>query len=267
MSEPVSNSEIEDVLSSIRRLISENPAKGENGSDSAEKLVLTPAFRVLDGDAQKADSAPDASDTPTPEAVAESEVAAVAPDENTADAAPAPEVEVPEEATDKALCDYEAASEEKPDNAELELKIAELEAAIGESYDEWEPDGSAYEDDAEAPTMLHPAPEAPAEWEFVPEDAGASEAFGATGSPEPSDDMSAATMILDAEEITDEDEADGAEDGAEGDFVLDEEALRELVSQLVREQLKGQIGERITRSIRRMVRREIRLAMAVRERD
>jgi len=52
MSDPVSNLEIEDVLSSIRRLVSEDarPAVEEQQDATPEKLVLTPAFRVEDTD-------------------------------------------------------------------------------------------------------------------------------------------------------------------------------------------------------------------------
>lgn len=51
MSDPVSNAEIEDVLSSIRRLVSsgdreKSPIQLESSGDVAEKLVLTPALRV-----------------------------------------------------------------------------------------------------------------------------------------------------------------------------------------------------------------------------
>ncbi len=56
MSEAVTNAEIEDVLSSIRRLVSENTAAESHRIGSAPspeealgKLVLTPAFRVHDG--------------------------------------------------------------------------------------------------------------------------------------------------------------------------------------------------------------------------
>ena len=54
MSEPVTNSEIEDVLSSIRRLVSEEPSLRAKPKDEesaqVERLVLTPAFRVPDDD-------------------------------------------------------------------------------------------------------------------------------------------------------------------------------------------------------------------------
>ena len=54
MSDPVSNSEIEDVLASIRRLVSENAKalKGDRVRDpEAEKLVLTPALRIDESEA------------------------------------------------------------------------------------------------------------------------------------------------------------------------------------------------------------------------
>ena len=63
MSDPVTNSEIEDVLSSIRRLVStdDRPAKA-HASDKAveeDKLVLTPSLRVD----ETADIAPSETDT------------------------------------------------------------------------------------------------------------------------------------------------------------------------------------------------------------
>ncbi|WP_370402205.1 hypothetical protein [Sulfitobacter sp. JB4-11] len=50
MSEPVTNAEVEDVLSSIRRLVSEEkrPKQAEQPRQSADRLVLTPALRVED---------------------------------------------------------------------------------------------------------------------------------------------------------------------------------------------------------------------------
>lgn len=54
MSDPVSNAEIEDVLSSIRQLISDGQTDKADGADAHgvadNKLILTPAFRVYDGD-------------------------------------------------------------------------------------------------------------------------------------------------------------------------------------------------------------------------
>jgi hypothetical protein len=66
MSDPVSNVEIEDVLSSIRRLVSEDarstPARA---AAQPERLVLTPALRVSDDQAEPADEkAAEAADGP-----------------------------------------------------------------------------------------------------------------------------------------------------------------------------------------------------------
>ena len=69
MSEPVSNAEIEDVLSSIRRLVSENSGairRGPEPEETPDKLVLTPAFRVDEDEAAQ-------DDAPEPEARDEAE--------------------------------------------------------------------------------------------------------------------------------------------------------------------------------------------------
>jgi hypothetical protein len=61
MSDPMTNTEVEDVLSSIRRLVSdekrlEPSPKPEPASD---RLVLTPSLRVMDDAAQQSDAAAD----------------------------------------------------------------------------------------------------------------------------------------------------------------------------------------------------------------
>lgn len=49
--------------------------------------------------------------------------------------------------------------------------------------------------------------------------------------------------------------------------VLDEDTLRELVTDIVRDELSGVLGERITRNVRKLVRREIHRALMAREFD
>jgi hypothetical protein len=53
MSDPVTNAEVEDVLSSIRRLVSEDkrPLQAPKPAPVNDRLVLTPALRVADGEA------------------------------------------------------------------------------------------------------------------------------------------------------------------------------------------------------------------------
>ena len=112
MSEPVSNAEIEDVLSSIRRLVSEDPSpllKRKRIAEGAkERFVLTPALRV-----------------PGQDGVANGEA----------------------EVTTEAEAEVTAPAE--PENGQvaehrqtLEQRIAELESALQQAPDEWEPDGS-----------------------------------------------------------------------------------------------------------------------------
>ncbi|WP_417473344.1 hypothetical protein [Leisingera sp.] len=55
MSDPVTHAEIEDVLSSIRRLVSEDTRSDEAAPHPAARLVLTPALRVQDGPATSED--------------------------------------------------------------------------------------------------------------------------------------------------------------------------------------------------------------------
>lgn len=123
MANPVSNAEIEDVLSSIRRLVSEEPHNSRRRSEpeeaAADRLVLTPAQRVtitLDQKEAAAPAwAPDPDDRP-----------------DLSDLAQAPLADAVEQ----------AAAQAQPDGQTLEERIAGLEAALRQDPDEWEPDGS-----------------------------------------------------------------------------------------------------------------------------
>lgn len=305
MSKAVTNAEIEDVLSSIRRLVSENATahrRDKPGAEARDRLVLTPAFRVDD-------SVEDAAEAPEAEALA-----------GEADSAPAPQVETRADDVDAAveiLSERLAAANiipetapvvasETPETAEksvadamaqaaedrsLERRIAELEAAVDNTADEWEPDGSEVQDmPDEVIFHHHAAPKAgraPAETEPEP-------------TPAPAPDVADEAALADADEddaptdaeddapfldtdawedvmVTRPDDAHafggddiGGIDDAEvleEESVIDEALLREYVAQLVREELQGPIGERITHNVRRMVRREIARALALRDLD
>ena len=168
MSDPVSNIEIEDVLSSIRRLISESASSDDRGrSVTGEKLVLTPAFRVHDtGSEDQDDSAAETkapvlelvhpiafdarkpSDTPeepptfshwngglaSPEADAQDEITADAVDH---DDSAYDDAELLSGFDEMATPSGAAASEAES----LENRIAELEAAVSATLGGWEPDG------------------------------------------------------------------------------------------------------------------------------
>lgn len=119
MSDPMTNVEIEDVLSSIRRLVSEQPMAPERAKHG--KLVLTPAFRV---ETVQEEAAP---------VIAEVQAEVQAEEAVTA---PPPEVLAPEP--------VEAPAPD--DDLSLEDRITELEHAVAASAGDWEPDGS--EEDA-----------------------------------------------------------------------------------------------------------------------
>ena len=319
MSEAVTNAEIEDVLSSIRRLVSENamaepqvvaPAPNpdpdptpeasdppESQDEAASKLVLTPAFRVREDEPEVAseetispepillsdpippadtgagedtdrDDAPDAlrdEDAvliPTPaEAELAEELEAVAwaaetlPDED-ASVAPAP-----------------VAPEADSGSESLENRIAELEAAIGDDPQEWEPDGSEDEPEAPQTVVFEHAAWSAQEERAEGEDAEVEEALveeaevvemspPVDAEPEAVDAASEGGTPFGAQEAA-QDQA-LFEQGFE-EAVIDEEVLREMVQRLVREELQGTVGERITRNVRRLVRREIQRALTLRE--
>ncbi len=290
MSDPVTNVEIEDVLSSIRKLVSDDPRPSEKGPSAAqetsERLVLTPDFRVqeADTDPQKdinegesldgvssyndtlsdddlrdfdenaaleedtvslfdeANDSYEVEDTP----VAGAEDAAT-DDSQTDDAPDAPMFEdVPLDEHDAEIIEMSAAAATDP----LELRIAELESAVAQQEESWDPDGL---DDSDENTPSALSSSVSDIWETVE----AEEVPVSAPAQDP---------VLEAEEEIEEDVSEASDDVFEGfatedDAMLDEEALREMVSELVRQELQGALGARITRNVRKLVRREIHRIM------
>ncbi|GHG91827.1 hypothetical protein [Pseudodonghicola xiamenensis] len=288
MPNPVTNAQIEDVLSSIRRLVSEDsqsspgPDAGRNAAavsqprgdaqaealaSGVDRLVLTPSLRID----EKA-SAPVApvSGTMAEETMAGSGQPEVSPiesyefeaeprafdavedsDDAMLQASGHEWMEPIEEATTGDLTaalgrvgahQPDVAMSADPEEEEapfvepsfqssrsdsLSSKIAALEAAIGRTRDQWEPDGDSA--DAYAGTRGEAI-----SWQDHVE--GPRQQAGASAP---------------------QSEAPTAEDEA----VMDEDALRELVAEIVRQELQGALGERITRNVRKLVRREIHRAM------
>lgn len=107
MSDSAKSHEIEDVLSSVRRLVNDGGGRGR--IHRAERLLLTPAQRV---------AVPESEPRAQPE-VGPRPVAAVSTDRKR------PMLLQPN----------------PRDRAALERRIAELEAAVAQSDEEWEPDG------------------------------------------------------------------------------------------------------------------------------
>lgn len=264
MSDPVQSVEIEDVLSSIRRLVSEEPTPRAAvsqtfGTEDAvprtpEKLLLTPAFRVLDPGPDAEDIDGDDSASQTDEAAQDGEEAdeANAPraeespdvsDEGGAESVEdEPEVLIlPEEAAalelEDALIEDTAAPELEPEievdvweEVSLEERVAELEVAVAASGGDWE-----VEDEDISPGDVVLEAQAP--------------------------ETAADEVLSEAEEEALFD----AVQNEDAEAVLDEEALRELISDIVRQELQGTLGERITRNVRKLVRHEINRALASRD--
>jgi len=285
MSDPVTNVEIEDVLSSIRRLVSTEDRPGKSGAEAGtsapDKLVLTPSLRVDQHDEPEADAP--ASDGPEAEnempdqvssdlharsdhMASEDDVLASQVDKRelpTAEAAP-------DEPTEGSVLHEDMTPDAADQPAPEEMKSAPVsetgcaaifQRAASTNDDEWEPDESS---DAAEATISEPPP-ADADGEpdpleglepFTPEPdiPDAAEESPYVAEDEPSAIPEAENAFLSEEDMFTEDET-----------ILDEEALRDLVAEIVRQELQGALGERITRNVRKLVRREIQRALATQE--
>ena len=275
MSDPMTNVEIEDVLSSIRRLVADGSGHAAQPVTAAPrqmpKLVLTPALRVDAPAAEPVDDPLVLEDAARVDGASDPAAATVASD-----------------ATDR---------------ASLLATIAELEAAVRDQPDDWEPDGTGtdtnldwaragfrgdveVEDAEELPVQAAPA-NASAWPRTLVEAArryGSEEAAAAEPPVDPVEEEEPAPVLEfrhhRAENIArpDEDDVDFNDDligGPElgddpedmldsylaGAPLIDEDQLREMVRDIVRQELQGKLGERITRNVRKLVRREIHRAL------
>lgn len=273
MSDPVTNTDIEDVLSSIRRLVSnaQDTDREDMPQDgAAERLVLSPALRI-DRTAHGGHDRTIAEDQGTSGSTLLSPQ--IPPDESETNAADAQDAETleecaPDETRDAVGPEWSAAHDAEP-GAEAETETAsstpdslgqqaaDFEAMITDHDEQWEHD--------DVPDVSVPEPDAadPLDWQDEP-----IQTAEAPTSQDPDDaeaDAAASQTFEDAWAA----ERDGAPDrtfsGTDDfdfdDTVLDEDALRDLVADIVRQELQGALGERITRNVRKLVRREIHRAL------
>jgi hypothetical protein len=255
MSEPMTSGEIEDVLSSIRRLVSEDlrpqaravlqsaPAPSVvtvPPSADREKLMLTPALRVV--------SPPDPAPVVDEARFVQVEDAPVVP--------------------------------EPTQRLRLDTVVATIGAAVSAPADGWEAEtGDATvtrlswvvppDPQADAPRMAAEDAAAPATGDgaqagglHFARQARRAEQTGkdAAAGPPQRDRPDGGAEVEGATDVGAEER--GAEDGA---IDLDEAALRDLVRDMIREELQGPLGERITRNIRKLVRSEIARMQAARD--
>jgi hypothetical protein len=301
MSDSVTNVEVEDVLSSIRRLVSDDkrPSMTPVAMPSNDRLVLTPALRVAEIDDDVRESVPEAEIQETqirawsefgasPEEIAEDSeggeedtaeqdlIAKAVVDtssENDDDQSGDHEEDVAAEVTSKnapfvlesavEIQIEEPAQENTDDAVETDFPVAELAEEQGET--------AFFASSAArfgAKIAAHETVVGKTDDQWEPDDTGDSDYSGTEAPAMTWDD--ADEMELSVEDtVAATDIASKAEPQAGNaqlvDDILDEDALRDLVSDIVREELQGALGERITRNVRKLVRREIHRALAAQE--
>lgn len=265
MSDALNTLEVEDVLSSIRRLVSDDIRPmlrvQDLGDTEANKLMLTPALRVVP------------SETEVPERGLEAVVAALSAGVAQQDAEWEPETGDLSMAADgiaevveagiwedaPVIEDYAApldfvssrrtSTDDMPET-QVEAQPAEAaERAADQPLPGWAQSAGAEDTDAPRPDPMTRTPEEP--------DTGWADAAEAAVLQELQD--SAAQAAFDPPYGSDEfvlNDSDAPE------LPVDEAMLREIVRDVLREELQGRLGERITRNIRKLVRAEIARVVA-----
>lgn len=320
MSDAVKNTEIEDVLSSIRRLVSDNrtgdakdgatgavngvetsqqkfsPEADATPAESPMALVLTPAQRVGEEDAEPEEAEVVAADTPLngeetlrsarhadefsfdadivraskedrydpedPFAVSHLEA------EDDLDIEAFASATLPDEelVSENAVDHLEESSVEDAEEAYETMSDADIEEASGEdlSQDVVEAD-QPFDFKQVLEARIHQFRDAE-----TAEEAAAIDIEMAEREHHAEDSDAADAMMADLEsriqdEVVQSAELPGIEalaETLEEAAEIDEAMLREMVADIVRQELQGALGERITRNVRKLVRREIHRALA-----
>ncbi|MFM2390273.1 MAG: hypothetical protein RLZZ437_1828 [Pseudomonadota bacterium] len=279
MVERMSSVEIEDVLSSIRRLVAEDlrpkPAAVE------DKLILTPALRVvpdpvvapndaldidLDADLAAALNASGADDSTQ---VSDAEVTA-SDDLTEADVAAFPMFLHHANRVDLAA---------EPNSADVADTVTTIGAGLPEDGYEAElgdvmPVPDWPESSWVAPDVIDVVEDAEVIAAPVSEDAAEADVSGNWAEEAPEVPAFAGQHDGTAEDDAAEAAAIAALAEEESDFAdqpalteLDEDMLRDIVREIIREELQGGLGERITRNVRKLVRAEINRALMTQDLD
>ncbi|MCC5988719.1 MAG: hypothetical protein JJT95_13635 [Pararhodobacter sp.] len=258
MSDAMSNREIEDVLSSIRRLVAREASRPAPG-----RLVLTEAQRIAVNDSAAPASAATEGGAAGDDGAAGNQRAQLQAAIAGLGAAADPRASGDDPGSDSAhetglpaLGEFSSAADRPPG------------ADSGHETQGSTADAEARQETREAPAADTRRGE------------GADE--GATGAAQTDEDdygeaeewhgparYGQGQGNADDAETDDADSGDeeaGSDDAAAlADTLIDEDMLRALVAQLVREELRGQLGERITLLVRKLVRAEIARALDERE--
>ena len=258
MSEMMSNVEIEDVLSSIRRLVSEDyrPAAKAAVAAGRDKLILTPALRVVADDRDLAIVPVAAAPMPRLHLGA------------------APEIEMVAATLEQAVgaqgLDWESEiGDPPPDGRAFEwsrsARNGRAEPAGANVVDlrSAPPDHGDRIDDVEQPEpWAQPDPDdAPYAEMVTGDDAMLADHSDTTWADATEAEVMA--LLADSEPHPVDLEPTGAPSAPR--VMIDEQALRKVVRDLIREELQGGLGERITRTVRKLVRAEIARSLATGE--
>lgn len=299
MSDTVTNVEIEDVLSSIRRLVSVDSARGPrpavreirsappDAKGATDRLVLTADLRVVEADGGAADG-PTPSTMTLEKRIAELEAAVNAqpgefePDgsEDTTQHRPtailgrttAASLEVAEARADPVEAEETA---DAPESGEAEAidETADAHPTIQDTpQDAWadddDADGAVDLDALIADYASDAASAAFSDDPLANEDPVSNDGpqIAAalpreTNADTPFDNVE----VFDAERFRTRDAGESGVHLDGDDAVIDEETLRDMVAEIVRQELQGALGERITRNVRKLVRREIMRAISIRD--
>lgn len=302
MSESVINVEVEDVLSSIRRLVSDDkrPSVAVISEPSNDRLVLTPALRVAGSN-----EIPDNETDTAPAIQAWSDFGA-SPENKDASSDTEINDDIPTLDDDEDMlldpqteadADIHDENDDEPNDHQNQEVMAEvgsepfvLDSVVETPEPEPEivedvavaeiPVAELLEDQSEAAFFANSSATLSAkiaaletvigktddQWE--PDDTGDSDYSGTEAPAMMWDDADPMETVDDdvvpvADTVADSEPQDGFSQSV--DDILDEEALRDIVSDIVREELQGALGERITRNVRKLVRREIHRALAAQD--
>jgi hypothetical protein len=279
MTERLSSVEIEDVLSSIRRLVTQDLRPKPPVMD--EKLLLTPALRVVSA-ADAPEPAPDLTDTVDEASDDRPDAPFEAPFSDDTDAASGADALSADMAIPTFIhrrsVPFDLADAVTSIGAEVpadgyEPETGEIGPADATPVPDWPdsswvaPDVISDVDDAEIVALSDTAPgwvqEVDAdlpETDFAgdPDEAPFVEAHDDDGGFDPHGDLAEAEARASLADAEDSIADPGLTD-------IDEGMLREIVRDIIREELHGALGERITRNVRKLVRAEINRAIAARD--
>ncbi len=271
MSEPMSAGEIEDVLTSIRRLVSEElrPMSRAAKPDTANKLILTSSLRVVPestaGGSAKGDVVGRLAEVLTEPDEFEGETGDLGPQIKSAPFA----------------WDVEPDDDDSQINAppslqtgvprDLDAQPANALAQLGSDVQPQGMDGEILEPSRMTHEGAEPWAQADDGFTGFATDGPDEADFSSPVDPSWLDRAEAEVMAALSGQ---KDEADGSrqdlkpdQEHTKDEVLFDEAVLRDLVRDLIREELQGSLGERITRNIRKLVRVEVARALSLNDFD